>query len=158
MSGIMGVLLLAIVMSGGAAVQTKDKKSDSSKSKAQPQTPPAVSATPISLEFGNQVIRIASKSKRITLTNTGEKKLYINSVVVGGDNDDDFIVVHDTCTGATIDSHKSCVVDVSFTPAETGSRKGELIVTDNALDSPQRLVLTGSGINSVDVPPKRPPG
>jgi hypothetical protein len=104
------------------------------------------------------VIRVASKSKRITLTNTGEKKLYINSVVVGGDNDDDFIVAHDTCTGATIGSHKSCVVDVSFTPAETGSRKGELIVTDNALDSPQRLVLTGSGINSVDVPPKRPPG
>src|ERR1044071_5052717 len=109
------VWLVAIVISGAAA-QTKNDKSD--KSKEQPKAPPAVAVNPPSLDFGDQVLRRASKSKRITVTNTGEKKLYVNSVVVDGDNPDDFTLVHDACTGATIDSSKSCVVDVSFTPVQ----------------------------------------
>ena len=151
------ILLLAIALSGVAADQKKTKKPEGTKPEEQQKSPPAVAASPAGLDFSDQVIRRASKSKRITLTNTGEKKLYINSVVVDGDNADDFTLVHDTCTGATINSHKSCIVDVSFTPSQTGSRKGGLTVTDNAIDSPQRLVLSGSGINSVDVPPTRSP-
>jgi len=153
----MGVLLVSIVISGVAAAQTKDK-SDGGKSKAQPKAPPAVAVNPASLDFGNQVIKRASRSKRITITNTGEAKLYINSVAVDGDNGEDFTLAQDTCTGATIGSHKSCIVDVTFTPAQTGTRKGGLTITDNAGDSPQKVVLTGAGINSVDVPPTRPPG
>ena len=151
MKGIISVLSLAIIVSAVAADQSKDSKAN--KDKEQQKTPPAVAASPYSLDFGDQVIRRASKPKRITLTNTGEKKLYINSVVVDGDNGDDFSLVHDTCTGATIASRKSCVVDVVFTPTQTGIRKGGLTVTNNAVDSPQKLGLTGSGINSVDVRP-----
>jgi len=153
----LGIGLMAMCITGVAVAQTKDNKADGNQNKGEKKAPPAVAASPATLDFGNQVIRRASKSKRITLTNTGEEKLYINSVALDGDNAEDFTLVHDTCTGATIDSRKSCVVDVSFTPAQTGSRKGGLTVTDNALDSPQRLVLSGSGINSVDVPPTRPP-
>jgi hypothetical protein len=153
----MGVWVLAMLILGVAVAQTKNSKADSSK-KEQHKAPPAVAATPAGLDFGNQVVKRTSKPKRITLTNTGEDKLYINSVAIDGDNGEDFTLVHDTCTGATIDSRKSCVVDVSFAPAQTGSRKGALTVTDNATDSPQRLILSGSGINSVDVPPTRPPG
>ena len=157
MNRTMGIWLLAICIAAVASAQTKKKQPDSSNDKGQQKAPPAVSANPASLDFGDHVIRRASKPKRITVTNAGEEKLYINSVAVDGDNSEDFTIVNDTCTGATIDSRKSCVVDVSFTPAQTGSRKGGLTVTDNALDSPQRLVLSGSGINSVDVPPTRPP-
>ena len=154
----MGIMLLAMIVSSVSVAQTKDKQPGSSKDKGSKKAPPAVAASPASLDFGDQVLRRASKSKRITLTNTGEDKLYINSVAIDGDNAEDFTVVNDTCTGATINSHKSCIVDVNFTPAQTGSRNGGLTVTDNAGDSPQRAVLSGSGINSVDVPPTRPPG
>ena len=153
----MGISLMAIVILSVAAVQTKKKKPDSDQSTAQ-KPPAAVSVNPASLDFGNQVVGRASKSKRITLTNTGGKKLYVNSVAVDGDNSEDFTLVHDTCTGATIASGKSCVLDVSFTPAQLGTRKGGLTVTDDAIDSPQKMGLAGSGINSIDVPPtSRPP-
>jgi len=153
----MGVVLLAMCIEGVAFAQKTEKQPDHGKDNQPQKTPPAVSASPASLDFGDQVIRRASKPKRITVTNSGEKKLYINSVTVDGDNSEDFAIVHDTCTGQTIDSRKSCVVDVAFNPAQTGKRHGGLTLTDNATDSPQKLVLSGSGINSVDVPPTRPP-
>ena len=153
-----GIGLLVIVVLSVAAFQTKQKKSETDQSKEQPKAPPAVAVNPLSLDFGNQVVGRASKSKRITLTNTGGKKLYVNSVAVDGDNSEDFTLVRDTCTGATIAAGKSCVLDVSFTPAQLGTRKGGLTITDDALDSPQKLALAGSGINSIDVPPtSRPP-
>ena len=153
----MGIVLLAMCFAGVAIAQTTDKQPDRTKDKAQEKAPPAVSAPPASLDFGDHVIRRASKPKRITVTNSGEKKLYVNSVAVDGDNSEDFTIVHDTCTGQTIASRKSCVVDVTFTPAQTGKRNGGLTVADNATDSPQKLVLSGRGINSIDVPPTRPP-
>ena len=119
----------------------------------QPETPPAVSITPTSLDFGDQVVKRRSKPKRLTVTNTGGKTLYINSVVVGGDNQQEFVLAHDTCTGANIAAQKSCVIDVVFTPAATDRRTATVTLTDNALNSPQNVQLSGNGINSVSVPP-----
>jgi Abnormal spindle-like microcephaly-assoc'd, ASPM-SPD-2-Hydin len=119
----------------------------------QQETPPAINVTPTSLDFGEQVVKRASKPKRLTVTNTGGKALYINSVVVGGDNQQEFVVSHDTCTGASIAAQKSCVIDVVFTPAATDRRRATVTLTDNALDTPQNVQLSGDGINSVSVPP-----
>lgn len=120
----------------------------------QEKTPPAVSIEPVTLDFGDQVVKRASKPQRITITNTGQKSLYINSAAVAGDHKDDFSMIKDTCTGATIDSRKSCVIDVSFTPTVTENRKANITITDDALDSPQKVVLSGNGINPVRVPPR----
>jgi hypothetical protein len=119
----------------------------------QEKSPPSVSLNPGSLDFGDQVAKSVSKPQRITVTNTGEKPLYVNSVVIDGDNREDFAVVNDTCTGATVAAAKSCVIDVSITPAEIGSRKAAVVITDNAIDSPQRVEMVGNGINSSRVPP-----
>jgi hypothetical protein len=108
---------------------------------------------PSSLDFGDQVTKKPSKYQRITVTNTGGKKLYVNSVVVGGDDQRNFTLVGDTCTGATIDPGKSCVVDVCFTPSRTETHKGAIVFTDDAADSPQNVPLTGKGINSADLRP-----
>jgi hypothetical protein len=123
----------------------------------QEKTPPSVALNPISLDFGDQVIRRNSKPRRITVTNTGEKSLYINSAAITDDNRDDFVLHGDTCTGATIAANKSCVIDVIFSPAATGTRRSTLTLTDNAIDSPQRVTLSGSGINSAAVPPSGKP-
>ena len=121
----------------------------------QEKPPAATSVTPASLDFGEQVAKSASKPQRVTVTNTGGKDLYINSVAVGGDNHQDFVMKGDTCTGATLAASKSCVVDVIFQPTVTESRRATLVITTGAADSPQRVVLTGTGINSVDVPPRK---
>ena len=117
------------------------------------QPPPAVKIEPGTLDFGDQVVKMPSKPQRITVTNTGVKKLYINSVVIGGDERQDFTLVQDTCTGATIDASKSCIVDVRFTPSATERRNAVIVLTDNAVDSPQKVPLTGKGINSAAVRP-----
>ena len=120
---------------------------------APPPSPPFANLTPDNLDFGNQVVRRTSAVKRITIQNTGGKSLYIESVTVGGDNPNSFVIASDTCTGATVEANKACVVGVTFTPTGTGGRNARLRFKDNALDSPQRLKLKGNGINSNDVPP-----
>ena len=119
----------------------------------QPSTPSTVKLEPGTVDFGDQVAKRQSKPQRIVVTNTGGKGLYINSVVISGDHKQDFALIGDTCTGATIGSAKSCVIDVTFTPAINEKRKAVIVLTDNAPDSHQNVILTGNGINSADVPP-----
>jgi len=120
---------------------------------APPASPPYVNLTPDNLDFGNQVVSRTSNAKRITVMNTGGKPLYFDSVALGGDNPTAFAILKDTCTGASIDPNKACIVDVTFTPSRTGGRNARVKLNDNALDSPQRLKLKGNGINANDVPP-----
>jgi hypothetical protein len=118
----------------------------------QQASPPGARIDPGSVDFGDQVTGKPSKYQRITVTNSGGKKLYINSVVVSGDDRRSFSLVGDTCTGSTIDPGKSCVADVCFTPSRTERHSAEIVFTDNATDSPQKVSLTGVGINSVRKP------
>lgn len=138
-------LLVALLHLGFLQKTPKDDK---------PSTPPSVKLEPGSVDFGDQVAKRHSKPQRIVVTNTGGKKLYINSVVIDGDNKKDFTLAGDTCTGATISSGKSCVMDVTFTPSINERRKAVIVLTDNAPDGRQEVTLTGNGINSVDVPPR----
>ena len=117
----------------------------------QEKTPPAVSITPGGLDFGDQVTKKASSPQRLTITNTGAQDLYINSVSITDGEKEDFSVVNDQCTGATIGSKKSCVIDIKFTPSVTGVRKSSVVVLDTAPDSPQTVPVRGNGINSVRV-------
>ena len=149
---VLGIMIVAVSMT--VLAQEKNKKGDKNKSEEQ-AAPPSVTINPGTVDFKDQVAKKASKSQRITVTNTGGKKLYINSAIVVGDNKEDFVISHDTCTGSTIAANKSCIIDVVFAPSDTEGRKADLTITDNAADSPQKVTLIGNGINSADVPPQR---
>jgi hypothetical protein len=141
------LLLVSLLFTGFVQKTPKTPKED------KPTTPPSVKLEPGTVDFGDQVANRRSKPQRIVVTNTGGKKLYINSVVLDGDNKQDFALAGDTCTGATIASGKSCVIDVTFTPYKIEKRKAAIVLTNNAPDSQQNVILTGNGINSVSVPP-----
>lgn len=141
------LLLISLFFMGFLQKTPKPPKED------KPETPPSVKLEPGTVDFGDQVAKRHSKPQRIVVTNAGGKKLYINSVVLDGDNKQDFALSGDSCTGATIASGKSCVIDVVFTPYKIDKRKATIVLTDNAPDSQQNIVLIGNGINSVDVPP-----
>lgn len=148
------VLSLTIVALTIAALGQTTKTSPGSKEKAEEQTPPPnVAVNPASLDFKDQVATKTSKSQRVTITNTGGKELYINSVIIEGDNKEDFSIARDTCTGATIGVKKSCIIDVAVTPAKPERRVATLVIMDNAIDSPQKVSLIGNGINSSAVRP-----
>ena len=117
------------------------------------QSSSAVSLDRNAIDFGDQVVGETSNSRRVTVTNPGGRPLYVNSIEIRGENWRDFAIVEDTCTGKTITPNRSCTVDVQFNPTATGDRAASLVLTDNAQDSPQKVGLTGSGINSIDVPP-----
>jgi hypothetical protein len=113
----------------------------------------AVSLDRNALDFGDQVVGETSNPRSVTVTNPGTGPLYLNSIEMRGENWRNFSIVEDTCTGKTIAPNRSCIVDVRFTPTATGDSRASLVLTDNAQDSPQKVGLTGKGINSIDVPP-----
>src|ERR1044071_5063357 len=130
---VLGLTMVALSVIA-LAQSTKNNAGSKVKSEGQAQ-PPIASINPASIDFKDQVTKKASKPQRITITNTGGKELYINSVVVDGDNKEDFAFGKDTCTGATIGINKSCIIDIVFTPGVTERRKAVLTITDDVTDS-----------------------
>ena len=109
--------------------------------------PAPVSFSPTSLTFSPQDMGLTSAPQTVTVTNTGTANLTFSPVTIGGTNASDFAKSADTCSGATVTPTKTCTVSVTFTPSATGSRSASLNFTDNALNSPQTVSLSGRGIN-----------
>jgi uncharacterized repeat protein (TIGR03803 family) len=109
---------------------------------------PVVRLQPSSLIFGAEVVGTTSKSKTVTVTNTGSSTLDIDSTVASTN----FAVSSTTC-GSTLAVGKSCKVLVTFTPTEAGALSGTLTLTDNATNSPQSVQLSGTGELDVTLTP-----
>jgi hypothetical protein len=100
---------------------------------------PAVNLNPAALTFGDQPVGTTSAPQYVTMTNAGDATLTITSIAASGD----FAEIN-TC-GTTLLSGQDCTLIVTFTPTQTGTRTGAITITDNALDSPQSVPLTGTG-------------
>jgi FG-GAP-like repeat/Abnormal spindle-like microcephaly-assoc'd, ASPM-SPD-2-Hydin len=111
---------------------------------------PAVKLSPISLGFGNQVINTTSVAKTVTLANTGNAVLNITSITPSGD----FAILSKTC-GSTLAARAKCRVKVTFTPTVLGKLTGKLTSTDNALNSPQTVGLSGTGVLPATLTPAK---
>jgi hypothetical protein len=60
---------------------------------------PAVTFTPTSLTFGDQAVGTTSAAQVVTVTNSGDAGLFINSAQTRGTNALDFTQVSDGCSG-----------------------------------------------------------
>src|SRR6266436_1769545 len=98
-----------------------------------------VSLSPSSLSFGSQAVGTTSAPQPVTLTNTGTGTLNVVDIATTGD-----FAQTNNC-GTSMTAGASCTINVSFTPAASGTRTGTLSVTDNADASPQSVTLSGSG-------------
>jgi len=108
--------------------------------------PPGVS--PNSLSFGNEVVGKTSPAKTVTLKNTGTATLEISSIKPTGD----FAISANTC-GAALAGKKSCNVSITFTPMALGKVSGTLTFTDDAVNSPQTVPLSGTGVEPATLTP-----
>jgi hypothetical protein len=106
---------------------------------------PAVAFTPTSLTFAAQDVGTTSAPQSITVTNTGNAGLFINSAATRGTNALDFTQVSDGCSGLTLPAGTSCSVSITFSPTGTGTRSATFTLTDNAANSPQTVPITGTG-------------
>jgi hypothetical protein len=94
---------------------------------------------PTSLNYGNQAVGNPSASKTVTLKNSGTAALTIVSLVASGDYSQT-----NSC-GASLAVGASCVITVTFTPTALGLRSGAVTINDNALGTPHKVTLTGTG-------------
>ncbi|PYV24595.1 MAG: hypothetical protein DMG24_11040 [Acidobacteria bacterium] len=107
---------------------------------------PAASLSPTSLTFSSQSVGTTSPAQAVMLSNSGSAALSITSIAMSGANSGDFAATN-TC-GNSLAASASCTINVTFTPATSGTRSAALTVTDNASGSPQTVSLTGTGTSS----------
>ena len=134
-----------ITVSDGSSSASARLSGCSASSSPAPTSSPAVTLTPSSLTFAAQDLDTTSAPQSITVANTGNASLFINSAQVKGANPLDFTAVSDGCSGLTLAAGASCTMSITFKPTNTGTRSATLIVTDNAPNSPQTASITGTG-------------
>lgn len=105
---------------------------------------PFVTLSPSSLNFGNQNVGTSSNPQNVTLSNSGELPLSISSILATGD----FSQTNTCPVGGSLPAGSNCMISVTFTPTQGGTRNGSVMITDNAPKSPQSVPLTGVGLQS----------
>ncbi len=107
---------------------------------------PAVSFSPPSLIFGDQLTNTTSASQTITVSNPGLAPLQIQNFAVSGANAGDFAQTNNC--GSSLAAGANCTVTVTFTPSLGWTRMGTILLTDNALGSPHLMGLSGTGVGN----------
>ncbi len=99
---------------------------------------PGVSLIPASLAF-NQNLGGSSRAQVVTLVNNGNAPLTLTGIREFGD-----FVQTNNCP-AQVAVNASCTIRVTFVPSARGVREGQVLLADDATDSPQKLNLVGIG-------------
>lgn len=100
---------------------------------------PAVAVRPTQLSFPGQLVGTTGQPQTITLFNPGIVPLSTQSAAANSDFSET-----DNCAGS-VKPGMNCALNVTFKPTASGSRSGALTISDNALGSPQTILLTGIG-------------
>lgn len=105
---------------------------------------PAVTFSPSSLSFPSTNQGTSSPLQVLTVISSGNASLTVSSVSLTGPNAFDFSLTNNCTTAVAPGSN--CTISLVFSPSASGQRSANLVLSDNAPDSPQTLVLSGTGI------------
>ena len=95
---------------------------------------------PTSATYAKEKVGTTSAAKTFTLTNNQAVELTSIATSTTGD----FAVSATTC-GTSLAAKGKCTISMTFTPTATGTRTGQLSVSDSASNSPQVSNPTGTG-------------
>jgi hypothetical protein len=109
-------------------------------------TPP-VAWSPSSIAWKPRPDSTESAYRTVTVTNLGEVDLAVDQVALAGTDASSFRLPasYDGCTDATVPGGQACAVKVRFRPDGVGPKTARLEFTDDAVTSPQRVQLSGTG-------------
>jgi hypothetical protein len=110
----------------------------------------AVSVSPTSLSFGNQVVGARSAPLIATVTNNQKLALSITKISINPSDYTD--TTNCPISPNLLAAGASCNVSVFFTPSVVGTRTATLTITDNASLNPT-VSLTGTGVLAVVASP-----
>jgi FG-GAP-like repeat/Abnormal spindle-like microcephaly-assoc'd, ASPM-SPD-2-Hydin len=146
------------------SLMVTDNAGGSPQSVSLSGTGTVASLSPSSVTFGNQTIGTSSPAQIITLSNVGSFAVQVSAITIQGANPGDFSQSN-TC--ASIAAGGSCAMNVTFTPAATGSFTATVNVSLTSSVSPIPATLAGTGVsrgapipflNQPLVPMTLPPG
>jgi hypothetical protein len=93
------------------------------------------------LTFTALTVGTTGSAQTITVTNSGNGPLTVTGIQATGD-----FAQTNNCASVAANSG-TCTIQVTFTPTSSGTRSGTLTLTDSAVNSPQLVSLSGSGID-----------
>jgi hypothetical protein len=99
---------------------------------------------PASVQVGS-VARGRTADAPVVITSIGAASLRVGAVRIEGADRADFSVSRSTCAKALLPKDASCTITVRFKPSAVGARSAQLVVEDNAIESPLRIDLAGTG-------------
>jgi hypothetical protein len=100
----------------------------------------AVQVMPTALNFGGQTVKTKSSAQTVTITSTGTQALNVIGFGVTGNFD-----LEQDCVNESLDTGKSCTVDVTFTPKAKGKQMGNLLINTDAVTPVVNVKLSGVG-------------
>jgi trimeric autotransporter adhesin len=107
---------------------------------------------PATLDFGSQSLENSS-SREVLVTSSGTSPLTIASISIMGEGSTEF-GADNGCSQRVLEPKQQCTLQLRFAPRAQGAHSAELLIFDNASNSPQRVTLTGSGyVAAVAKPP-----
>jgi hypothetical protein len=98
-----------------------------------------VSLTPSNLTFATRLINTTSAPQTATLTNTGSVDVNISSITAS------LPFSQTNNCPSVLPVSQSCQIQVTFRPTQNGVAPGTLSVTDDSVNSPQTVALSGTG-------------
>ncbi len=108
-----------------------------------PADKPGIALVPGSLSFGNQATGVPSEAKTVQVINAGTAALTISSIT----STQTYMNESDNCVGTVPPHGGTCTISITYTPTSEGASSGaELDITDNAVNSPQVIALSGTGV------------
>jgi hypothetical protein len=107
---------------------------------------PIVSLSSSGVIFAMQALGATSAPQTVTVRNTGNATLNIQTVALTGSNSGDLAIASGSscANGSTVAANGSCAIQLTFTPTAPGARSAVVSITDNAADSPETISLSGS--------------
>lgn len=104
---------------------------------------PEVIISPANLNFGTILDGASAQSQSVQLTNKGSAPLHVSAVALSGSNPGDFSESNN-CIANQLAPQTSCSIQVNFAPKTEGVRSASLLITDDAPNSPQSIMISGS--------------
>ena len=103
-----------------------------------------VAVIPPSVSFANQPVGTTSASQTVTVTNNESTALTITSISIDGANTSAFAET-DNCVGK-LSAGASCSINLTFTPAGTGTFVAGLAIANSLSPSSMPVPLSGAGV------------
>lgn len=111
----------------------------------QPVSGPVATFAPPSLSFSSQPVNTASAPQQISLSNTGNQALVINTngFSITGTNPAYFTIQSNGCSAA-LAPNESCTLSIAYDPSAAGTSQASLTVSDNVSGGVSTAALSGT--------------